>query len=73
MKEGKPTEKISSQQQEATSSSELSDESAEPGTPKKTGPLSAKFSVEKETRAAESRLVRECLHPLGKKKCLGGK
>ncbi|XP_016066811.1 PREDICTED: centromere protein U [Miniopterus natalensis] len=56
MKEGKPTEKISSQQQEATLSSELSDESAEPGTPKKTGPLSAKFSVEKETRAAESRL-----------------
>lgn len=59
--EGKPAEKISHQQHEATSSSELSEKSAEFGTPKKIGSVSAKSAVEKETTAAESQLVRVCL------------
>lgn len=67
IKEGKPAEKISSQQHEAISSSELSEESAELGTPKKIGPLSAKFSVEKETPATDSGLKAQ------KKKVFHGK
>ncbi|XP_024418367.2 centromere protein U isoform X2 [Desmodus rotundus] len=52
--EGIPAEKISSQQQDATKSAELSEILAEFGTPRKTGPLNAQSSVEKETLATES-------------------
>ncbi|XP_054421789.1 centromere protein U isoform X2 [Pteronotus mesoamericanus] len=54
--EGKPAEKISSQQHGATSPSELPEKVAELGTPKTVGPLRAKSSVEKETLATESQL-----------------
>ncbi|KAM7111304.1 centromere protein U isoform 2-T2 [Molossus nigricans] len=56
MLEDKPAEKVSRQQHEATSSSELSEKSAGFGTPKKIGPVSAKSAIEKETTAAESQL-----------------
>uniref|UniRef100_K9J0G6 Centromere protein U n=1 Tax=Desmodus rotundus TaxID=9430 RepID=K9J0G6_DESRO len=52
--EGIPAEKISSQRQDATKSAELSEILAEFDTPRKTGPLNAQSSVEKETLATES-------------------
>ena len=59
--EGIPAEKISSQRQDATKSAELSEILAEFDTPRKTGPLNAQSSVEKETLATESQPVRERL------------
>ncbi|XP_036911062.1 centromere protein U isoform X2 [Sturnira hondurensis] len=65
--EGMPAERTSSQRHDPTLSSELSAVSAEFGTPKKTGPLGAQSSVEKETLATKSQLKTE------KKKLFHGK
>ncbi|XP_072806573.1 centromere protein U isoform X2 [Vicugna pacos] len=65
----KPAGKVSAQRREAASAiaaSELSEKPAESVIPKKTGPLGAKSSVEKETLAAASQPEKKMFH--GKRK-----